>query len=34
MPAAISAMETPHFEGVSGDPVMEVKPASHCISKS
>ena len=34
MPAAMSAIELPAFDGVSGVPVMDRKPASLWISRS
>ena len=34
IPAAMSAIEMPTFEGASGVPVMETRPASHWTSRS
>ena len=34
MPAAMSATGMPAFAGVSGVPVTESRPASHCTSRS
>ena len=34
IPAAMSAIDTPTFEGTSGVPVIETRPASLCTSRS
>jgi hypothetical protein len=34
MPAAMSAMEIPGLDGLSGVPVAITRPVSHCTSRS